>query len=469
MASEKPTHIEEMARWSITETIAAIREGRATARLVTEAAIARIERANPHINAVHTLLREQALADAEAIDPSLPLAGVPTLIKAEHDIEGIPTTLGGYGNSTPAQHDSAVVSRLRAAGAIILGTTHMPEFGQFPWTEGASFGHTRNPWNLHHSTGGSSGGSAAAVAAGCVPFAIGSDGGGSIRIPASCCGLIGLKPVRGRVSTSPWPDLWGRLGTIGPLTRTAADTALVYDIIAGPSEHDAFPLPRPYNTFTDAANQAPQRLRIAWLTSPANPLIHVERHIAKTVHDVARTLAKAGHTITHLTQRWPNDQPNYLIEFAHAIAQERKRVEHPNRLETRTRHTANAGRLIPPALLKHAHTVATKLAADIETRFAEYDIVITPTIATAPPKLGQLDTTGSFHALIRSLPMVAFTTLANTTGHASLSFPASHTPDGLPIGIQLYAPGGDEQRLLTLAAQLERLLPNRPTIAPTLP
>ncbi|MCO5309738.1 MAG: amidase family protein [Austwickia sp.] len=455
-----------------------VRAGRHTAVAATGAALAAIHAANPLLTAADVIRDDAAMAEAKALDDrlearraadppgrrpgahlaDLPLAGVPVAVKAEYDVAGLVTTHGGRANATPAEADSEVVRRLRAAGAIVVATTHMPEFGQFPFTEGAAWGATANPWDRTRSPGGSSGGSAALVAAGCVPVALGGDGGGSIRIPASCCGLVGLKPVRGRVSTAPYPDLWGPLGTVGALTRTVADCAMTYDVLRGATRVDRYAAPEPAETFVAAAAREPGPLRIGWLTAAPWAAIRTDRHVRACIAAVARALAAAGHRVEELPGRWPDAQPAFLPLFYAALRGEAARVERPDLLEARTRASLRAGVWAGPQVRLQAIRLADRMAAGVQRRFAAYDVVLTPTIACLPPRLGRLDATGSTRALLRSLPMVAFTTLANVTGHAAISVPAG-VIGGLPVGVQLYAPGGDETRLLPLAAQLERLLP----------
>lgn len=449
--------LDEYSRLSAIDISEGVRAGRLAPREVVTAALARIAFENPRLNAVD-VVRPQAVDEADAVDRTAPLAGVPVLIKAEIDVAGLVTTFGGRAGGEPALEDSEVVRRLRAAGAVVLGTTHMPEFGQFPFTEGAAWGMTRNPHDPTRSPGGSSGGSAAAVAAGLVPVAIGGDGGGSIRIPASCCGVVGLKPVRGRVSTSPHPDLWGTLGTLGPLTRTVADTALVYDVIRGTTGADRFSAPQPAESFVDAATRTPAPLRIAWLTQASVAGVMTNREVTAVVAATAERLAGAGHHVEKVLGRWPLAQASFVPQFYAAVRDECRRVAHPELLEARTRTTARLGSVVTPQLLARAENAGEALARTVETRFADYDIVLSPTLACVPPPIGQLDAVGAARALTRALPMVAFTSLANVTGHAATSLPAGTSSDGLPIGVQLYAPGGDETRLLPLAAQLESLL-----------
>ncbi len=437
----------------------AISTGTRTARNSVEAALGRIAE-NAHLNAFEQIRTEAALAEADALDAGGPgsdgpLAGVPIAVKAENDIAGLVTTYGGRSNTTAAPTDSEIVRRLRAAGAIVVGTTVMPEFGQFPFSESAANGQVRNPWQLTHTTGGSSGGSAAAVAAGVVPVAVGGDGGGSIRIPASCCGLVGLKPTRGRVSTAPHPTLWGSLGVVGVLTANAADAALVYDVITGNAGADRYSLPPPETSFTESLQQGPGKLRIALVTKPAPGPVRVDREVLSAVHNLAQQLTALGHEVVEDSGSWPDATASFVPQFLHAIREEMGQVEHPERLEWRTRSTARMGVWVGPRVLRAAVREGERLTARFEQRFASYDVVLTPTLACRTPLLGQLDASGSLHSLLRSMPMIAFTTLANVTGHPAISVPAGVDSSGLPIGAQLSAPGPSEGLLLALAHQLE--------------
>lgn len=441
-----------------TDIAAEVRAGRGTARAAVEAALTRIAEVEPRLNAFTLVLAEQARADAEEIDALPleqrgPLAGVPIAVKAEVDVAGLVTTFGGRGNSTPVQADAELVRRLRAAGAVIVGITAMPEFGQFPFTESVAYGATGNPWDLDRSTGGSSGGSAAAVASGCVPVAIGGDGGGSIRIPSSCCGLIGLKPARGRVSQAPHAALWGTLGTGGPLTRTVADSALVYDVISGVTDVDRWSAPPPARPYATAAADIGPR-RIAWLTKPALGPVRVDPQVVAAVERTAAQLAAAGHDVVPVEGRWPDVQAAFVPQFFAAIRECVGLVEHPDRLELRTRHTARLGAWAGGPVLRKAVELGEAARRSFQDRFGAYDAVLSPTLACLPPALGQLDGAGSIRALLRSLPMIAFTTLANTTGLPAMSVPAGESADGLPIGVQLSGVGDDEGPLLGIAASL---------------
>ena len=254
----------------VVETARLATSGERSAREVTDEALARIDRLDRRFNAFTVVLADAARAEADERDAASargetpgPLHGVPVAIKEEIDVAGCVTTFGGRSNTTPVTADAELVRRLRAAGAVVVGKTAMPEFGSFPFTESEATGYTLNPWDVARSPGGSSGGSAVAVATGMVPVAIGGDGGGSIRVPSSFCGLFGLKPQRGRVSTAPHPHLWWALGVVGPLTRSVFDSALVNDVIRGNLPTDLFRADGD-EPFVGAASREPGRLRVGW-------------------------------------------------------------------------------------------------------------------------------------------------------------------------------------------------------------
>ena len=276
---------------------------------------------------------------------------------------------------------------------------------------------------------------------------------------------MGLKPVRGRVSTAPRASAWGFLGTIGPLTRTVADSALVYDVISGALDSDRYAATPPAEPFSVSAGREPNALRIGWLAAPAPGPVRVEPEVERSVRDLADLLARAGHDVRRIDGRWPEATPSFLPQFFAAIRECTTLVEHPERLEWRTRSTARAGVWARGPVVEAALRGAENLRARMLERFADFDLLLSPTIACLPPALGRLDGMGSHHALIRSLPMVAFTALANATGLPALSLPGLPSREGLPIGVQLQGLDEDEGRLLAIAAQVERLRP-WPLIAP---
>lgn len=460
-----------LADLSAAELVRLIGAGGTTATEVVAASLERIERRNPGLNAFSVVLADQARADAARLDEERagggavgPLHGVPVAIKEELDVAGCVTTFGGRGNATPAAADGEVVRRLRQAGAVVVGKTRMPEFGQWPFTESVDGGVTRNPWDRARTPGGSSGGTAAAVAAGMVPVAIGGDGGGSIRIPSACCGLFGLKPTRGRVTADPMPHLWWALGTTGPLTRTVLDAALVYDVIRGNTSRDMFTAPEPSTSFIAAAGADPGRLRIGWSVRPAVPGIKLDPAHAAAVEDTARVLAGLGHDVREVDPHHPDATAAFVPQFLGGVRAEADAVEHFDRLEKRTRQVYRLGSWVTRAVLDKALAAGERIAGKANRVFDEgsdgaVDVLLTPTIGPRPRKVGVLDRGGPVSAALKSQPMIAWTALWNVTGNPAASVPTGLGPDGLPLAVQLVGRIGDEPTLLGVAAQLERARP----------
>ncbi|HWF71764.1 MAG TPA: amidase [Solirubrobacteraceae bacterium] len=441
-----------------------IRTKQISAVELTRALLARIERLDPTLNAFRIVLHEEALTEAGARDSTPdsqgPLHGVPIAIKDELDVAGELTTFGGAARTKPATEDSEPVRRLRAAGAIIIGKTRMPEFGQWPFTESAAGGYTRNPWDITKTPGGSSGGTAAAVAAGLTAAGMGGDGGGSIRIPAACCGLFGLKPQRGRVSAAPAPDLWHALGTVGPLTRSVRDCALIYDVIRGNLPSDRYRANEPEMSFEQAATEVPaRRLRIAVSTRPSARGVRLapEQHAA--LHSTAKALSDLGHDVCEIDLRYPPLEPAFVPQFYGGVRDEAALVERPDLLERRTRQTLAIARAFPPPTVKAAVRHGERLAKRINAVFDDHDLLLTPTLPAPPRSVGVLDGIGSLHASLRAVPYVAYTAVWNVCGNPAASIPAGFTPSGLPLAAQLVAPPHDEPTLLAVAAQLERAAP----------
>src|SRR3954469_24458741 len=281
-----------------------IRKGDVSSRELTELYLERIDRIDPQLNAYRVVMGERALAEADQADArrrsdgDRPLLGVPVALKDNVDVAGELTTHGTSAHGGPATEDAEMVRRLRAAGAVVLGKTHLPELAIYPWTESATFGTTRNPWDLNRTTGGSSGGSGAAVAAGLASAGMASDGGGSIRIPAACCGLYGLKPQRGRVSLMPDREHWYGLSVFGSVTRSVLDSALWLDVVSGRAEGDAEVARPPATSFAKAAAATPGKLRIAVSTNtgPAS-LVKVRPEVEQAVEQTAELLRSLGHDV----------------------------------------------------------------------------------------------------------------------------------------------------------------------------
>jgi len=447
----------------VAETVKQTHAGRLKAVAAVDEALARIAERDPGLNAFSVVRRDAARTEAAAVDKTRkadrgPLHGVPIAIKEELDVAGCVTTFGGEANSTPAAADSEVVRRLRAAGAVVVGKTTMPEFGAFPYTESVSRGLTRNPWDATRSPGGSSGGTAAAVAAGMVPAGMGGDGGGSIRIPAACCGLFGLKPQRGRVSTAPNEHLWFALGTVGPLTRTVLDSAIVYDVIRGSLDSDRYRAGES-GSFVDAAKREPGWLRIGWSVKPAGRGIRPDPIHVRAVQDTARLLADLGHDVREVDPRYPDQTATFVPQFFAGIRVESDSVEHFDRLERRTRETYRLGSWTRPRVLERVLRATERLAVRANRVFDEVDLLLTPAIAHRPPPVGILDGRGSVASMLLSMPAIAYTSVWNVAGNPAASVPCGVAEDGLPVGVQLVGRTDDEPTVLSVAAQLERARP----------
>lgn len=443
-----------------------VRTGKATSRALVEAALRRIARSDPALGAFRIVLAREALAEADARDaqePLGPLHGVPIAVKDELDVAGQVTTFGGAANRSPVTADSEAVRRLRAAGAVVIGKTAMPEFGQWPFTESAAYGRTLNPWDTTRTPGGSSGGSAAAVAAGLVPAALGGDGGGSIRIPAACCGLFGLKPQRGRVSTAPNAHLWYALGTVGPLTRTVRDSALLYDVLAGTTPTDrwsAGPGPGPADTgWVRALETPPGRLRIGYSAKPAVPGVRPHPEHVEALLETVRALRELGHDVREVDPRYPDATAPFVAQFCGGVRAEAAAVERTDLLERRTRSALALARLVPESAVERGIRAGERLAERADRMFTTMDLLVTPVIAERPRPAGALDGAGLLTAMVRSRPMVAYTALWNVTGHPAASVPAGVGADGLPLAVQLVGRRDDELGILRVAAQLEAVRP----------
>jgi amidase len=449
------------------EQAALVRAGVVSARDLVEASLAAIERHNQELNAFVALCAERALVEADAVRPGdpRPFCGVPVGIKdLLSATEGLPTTQGSaaFGDCV-ADHDSFHVRRLREAGAIVIGKTNTPELGLRPVTENARFGATRNPRDPNLSAGGSSGGSAAAVAAGMVALADGSDLGGSIRIPAACCGLVGLKPSLGRVSIGPdFGDLAGGMPCDGVLTRTVLDTAVALDAIAGAEPGDRRQAPPPSEPFADAVRAEPGRLvvRVA-LNAPLGVPVDDEPRAAAS--RAAELLAALGHDVREATPDWddesfPASWSTYLTGTAHHLVRVVERLHgrrvDPELLEPATRAWLVDAEPIPLVDYLEAGERLWAFARTVLRDWRDDEILVTPTLTRLPAPIGGVRSqAGVSDDAVR---FSAFLRLWNVTGQPALSLPLAETADGVPVGVQLVGPPGGEALLLAVAAQLER-------------
>jgi amidase len=439
-----------------------VRSGEVSSVELVELYLRRIEELDPELNAFVTVRDEDALGDARAADASgdeAPFRGVPIAIKDLTPTRGIRTTYScrAYADNVP-DFDTAVVRRLREAGFVILGKTNTPEFGTAAFTESELNGSTRNPWNLERTPGGSSGGAAAALAAGLTPLAHGTDGGGSVRIPASCCGVFGLKPSRGRVSQAPFASFEG-LSTAGPLTRFVADAAALLDVLAGYEPGDSCWAPPPERSFAEEAAASPGRLRVA-VTSTAPLEAEVDGDCVQAVEDAAALLADLGHDVVEATPNWAEPGLEDAFLDVWQVSPTLWPAD-PQLLTPFNRELAERARAATAADYVAAVVELQLRARRIVPFWNEIDVVLTPTLALPPVPIGWQDDgpPGAVEQLRRNARFTPFTAVANVTGLPAMSVPLHWNEEGLPIGVQAIGGPAADAVLLRLAAQLEEARP----------
>jgi amidase len=449
-----------------------VRRGEIQAIELVDAAIERIERLNPTLNAVVTPTFERARAAATAALPDGPFVGVPFLLKdllASYD--GVRMTAGSaFLRDFVSDHDSELVARLKRAGLIVLGKTNTPEFGLLPTCEPRLFGPSRNPWDTGRTTGGSSGGSAAAVAAGLVPMAHGNDGGGSLRIPASCCGVFGLKPTRARNPLGPdFGDVMGGLVAEHALTRSVRDSAALLDATSGPDVGDPYCAPPPARPFLREVGADPGRLRIAFTTEMAIGFpVHAD--CVDAVHDAAALCADLGHRVVEaapaiegygLAQAFSVAFLAGHAALVDGLAHATGRTPAPDHFEPLTWAMVELGRQISASDYLLAVDTFQRVARDFARFFTHHDVWLTPTLSQPPVPLGTFEAPPEdpLQALARVSAFISFTPFCNVTGQPAMSVPLFWNADGLPIGAHFVARFGDEATLFRLAAQLEQARP----------
>jgi amidase len=449
-----------------------VKSGEVTAREVLDAALERVDARNPAVNAVVARFVDQARAAIAAGLPRGPFTGVPYLLK---DLgvacKGTVTSWGSaLFRDAVADHDSEIVARMRRAGLVLFGKTNTSEFGLSTSVEPRLFGPTRNPWNVERSAGGSSGGAAAAVASGMVPAAHATDGGGSIRIPASACGLFGFKPTRARTPSGPdVGESWNGFGSGHAITRTVRDSAALLDATCGPDVGDPYWAPPPPRPFLDEVGREPGRLRIAltvtpWIESPVDP------ECAEAARDTGRLCASLGHDVEEARpkideMRWR--QATRVIVAANTTATLEARAAALGRPLAES----DVERMTWDRVTDARSFSATEYAASIRVMHAvgrvvarflqRYDVILSPTMCAPPHPLGVLDmsTTDPNRYYAAVFASIGFTSLFNSSGHPAMSVPLAWSSSGLPLGVQFAGRFGEEGTLLRLAAQLESARP----------
>src|ERR1700733_11096306 len=444
---------------TLTDQLYQLANGEVTSDELVRRSLHAIDLSQSTLNAFRVVLTETALADAAAADlrrangDQPPLLGIPIAVKDDVDIAGVPTAFGTSGSVRLATQDAEVVRRLKAAGAVIVGKTNTCELGQWPFTSGPGFGHTRNPWSRKHPPGGSSGGSAAAVAAGLVTAAIGSDGAGSVRIPAAWTHLVGIKPQRGRISTWPLPEAFNGITVNGVLARTVADAALVLDAASGNVEGDRHK-PPPIRA-SDYVSIAPGPLNIALSTRFPYTVFRAKLHpeILAATRAVGKQLQLLGHTVQ-------TGNPDYgvrlgwdfLARSTAGLREWEERLGDGGVFDPRTLSNLRMGPLLGQAILKSARRHEAADQHRVGSVFDIVDVVLAPTTAQPPPlarSFDRLSGYGTDRAMIKACPV--------TWPWNVLGWPAGFTSDGLPIGVQLMGPANSEVMLISLAAELEAI------------
>jgi amidase len=461
------------------ELAALIRSGELGARELVEASLDRIEALQPRVNAFTHVAHESALATAAAIGPGdpRPFAGVPIAIKDNRAVAGMPITMcSDLFDGVVSDADAFCVRRIREAGFVIVGKTTLPEMGILPTTEPRRFGATRNPWSPDHTPGGSSGGSAAAVAAGMVPIAHGNDGGGSIRIPASCCGLVGLKPARGRISVGPDAGQ-SFLVSDGVLTRTVRDTAAALDVLAGYEPGDATWAPPASGPYAELATRDPGRLRIGLALNPPLDGAEIDRVSEAAARDAAALLESLGHDVREVTPPWSGLGllPDFTRAFGPLISlttllggQLAGHDPAATDVEPLTWEMWQRSLSEDTLSLLLAQSRLEQVARSLVEFHAGFDVLLTPALGRRPVRIGEIhgrgpDPWGNYR---RSGAFTPYTAIVNVTGQPAIALPLYHGADGLPTAVQLIGPPAREEVLLALAVQLEQALPWAQRVAP---
>jgi amidase len=449
----------DLAYTGAAEQARLLADGTITAPALLEVYLDRIARLDGELRSYRVVLadsaRREAAAAQDRIDAGerLPLLGVPIAIKDDVDVAGEVTTYGTSAHGPARTEDAEVVRRLRAAGAVILGKTSVPELMIWPFTETLTFGATTNPWNTDFAPGGSSGGSGAAVAAGLAALALGSDGMGSIRIPSTWCGLFGVKPQRDRVPLAPHDGAWCGLSVNGPIARTVADAALFLDVTAANA---------PEGGFAAAAARVPGRLRIALSTKVPPPLTaRVGRAQRAAVEDAGALLRELGHDVVDRDPDYPPSAVygQALPRYFRGVHDDVEALPRPERLDRRTRTFARLGGLVSQRRLAAMRAAEADVTARINTIFDDVDVLITPGTATGPSPIGAYQRRGAISTLTLVAARTPFQAIFNVTGQPAAVVPWGLDGNGIPTSVQLVGRPFDEATLLALGAQIESARP----------
>ncbi|MFY0409377.1 amidase family protein [Solicola sp. PLA-1-18] len=428
--------------------VAALDAGEVSARELVDATLARIAERDPSWNAFVDVDPADARAAADAVDTRRaagargPLLGVPVAVKDDTDVAGWRTGLGTRASTRVPTRDDETVRRLRGAGAVVVGKTTLPELAVYGFTESEATGVTRNPHHRGHTSGGSSGGSAAAVAGGLVGLATASDGAGSIRIPAACCGLPGFKPTPGRVPT---PPVWHGLSTQGCLTRHLADAATYLDTVG---DFDT--------SLADALRDGtgPLRVGVDLRPFPASAPRPADRAVADAVRAAADRLSDLGHDVRDVRVRWGLAAQAFTVRYLGGIHESAAGVEHPVRLEPRTRQVAALGAPVTAAAVARAREQGRRLGERLLDDLG-VDVLLTPTMGGPAPEVGRWEGRGGLSTTLSMGRFYAWTPGWNHTGQPAVSLPWGRTTDGLPLAVQLVAAPGDDARLMAVAGSIE--------------
>lgn len=439
-----------------------------TATELVDAMLAASSQLQQVVNPFVTICEQEARAAAKVADAELrsgkrrgPLHGIPFIVKDLTATAGVRTTMGSatHQDFVP-ERDAVAVERLKQAGAILLAKTTTPEFGHKPMTDAPSFGTTRNPWDLDRSPAGSSGGTAAAIAAGVGPLGLGTDGGGSIRIPASVCGVVGLKATMGQVPHAEAPDTFNNLSHTGPITRTVRDTELVFEAIAGPHASDIFAAStrQPHSGPTELGG-----LRVGWMPKVGNDAIEPE--VLTACEEAVEQLERMGANIETLQMDFVALEPVFLTIMRASLTSRMSGYldSHGNRLSDSLKRTIELGRDLSVAEVQRAYEARTRAFREIQSLFGRFDLLVSPTLTRPALPLSQgvfdpIEVDGKSFSSLRSA-WNPYTYVFNLTGHPALNLPCGYTGEGLPIGLQLAGPWYSERVLLAVAKRLEEAMP----------